>query len=139
MIGGSASVYSAFRTWAQSMTGGEAAVAISPHAAAAYLLGANKLLGYEPTIILDALGGADVGGSGLSVAVIVKDGERIIDVDASKVKSMFEATTNLSDWSGSSKLTTTVTVEKDEGARIKFMVLPKTGSTKQMFIRIRNK
>ena len=139
MIGGSASVYSAFRTWAQSMTGGEAAVAISPHAAAAYLLGANKLLGYEPTIILDALGGADVGGSGLSVAVIVKDGERVIDVDASKVKSMFEATTNLSDWSGSSKLTTTVTVEKDEGARIKFMVLPETGSNKQMFIRIRNK
>lgn len=136
VIGGSASVYSAFRTWAQGMTGGEAAVAISPHAAAAYLLGSNKLFGYEPTIILDAACGANVGGSGLSVVVTVKDGDRVMDVDATKVKSMFEATTDPGDWSGSSKLSTTVTVERDEGTSIRYNVSPINGKPRQMFIRM---
>ncbi|MBO7206652.1 MAG: hypothetical protein J6W10_03455 [Kiritimatiellae bacterium] len=136
VIGGSASVYSAFRTWAQGMTGGEAAVAISPHAAAAYLLGSNKLFGYEPTIILDATGGANAGGSGLSVVVTVKDGDRVMDVDATKVKSMFEATTDPGDWNGSSKLSTTVTVERDEGTSIRYNVSPINGKPRQMFIRI---
>jgi hypothetical protein len=136
VIGGSASAYLNFRSWAQGMTGGEAAVAISPHAAAAYLLGSNKLFGYEPTIILDAAGGANTGGSGLSVVVTVKDGDRVMDVDATKVKSMFEATTDPGDWNGSSKLSTTVTVERDEGTSIRYNVSPINGKPRQMFIRI---
>jgi hypothetical protein len=66
VIGGSASVYSAFRTWARGMTGGESAVALSPHAAA-YLMESTKLFGYSSTINLETFGTGSVNGSAFSV------------------------------------------------------------------------
>jgi hypothetical protein len=137
VIGGSASVYSAFRTWAQSMTGGEAAVAISPHAAAAYLLGATRLFGYPPDIIIAPLNVAAGGGSGLTVSVTVMDGERIVGADSSKVGAMFEATSDLSDWNGASKITPSVTTESGDGNLMRFRVAPSGGTVKSMFLRIR--
>ena len=137
VIGGSASKYIAFRTWALSMTGGEAAVALSPHSAAAYLLGATKLFGYAPTITLGALSTGSGSDSAFTVEVSVKDGERLMDVDAAKIAAMFEATSSLNDWSGSSKLTPTVTIEEDTNSAMRFRILPGSGSARQVFIRIR--
>jgi hypothetical protein len=135
VIGGSASVYSAFRTWARGMTGGEAAVAISPHAAAAYLLGATRLFGYRPDIIIAPLNVA--GGSGMTVSVTVKDGERIVGANSSKVGAMFEATSDLNDWNGASKITPSVTSEASDGDLMRFKVTPGGRTVNRMFLRIR--
>ena len=57
VIGGSAAEYNAFTTWADGMKGatgdvlaGEGAVVANAHAAAAYLLGAERLFESEPRV-----------------------------------------------------------------------------------------
>lgn len=137
LIGGSASKYLDFRTWARGIKGGESAVALSPHAAAAYLLGAESLFGYAPAINLEALEVGIGGGSGMTIGVEVKDGERSVVVDSAKIKSMVEATGNLNDWSGAAKLTPTVTADGMDGAIIRLKVTPGGSSPKCMFIRLR--
>lgn len=152
-IGGSAAEYAAFREWAQCVRqssgnpGGGVAVVASPHAAAAYLLGAERLFENEPTVeITEVSVAADVplsGGEGaaatqMTVAVTVKDGERVVAVDADKVAAMFEATCDLGDWSGASKLTpTATTLGTDASGKMTFTVTPGDGTAEKAFLRIK--
>ena len=146
-IGGSAEEYTAFKTWAGSVKGttgnaqaGEAAVVASPHAAAAYLLGAERLFANAPTVEIGEVSvgdGESAGTTAMSIAVTVKDGESVVAVNAAKVKAMFEATGDLGDWNGAAKLTPEVTVEDGEGATMRFKVTPGDGTAPRAFLRIR--
>ena len=81
----------------------DAAVVANAHAAAAYLLGAERLFENEPKVEIGelAVGEADDGGAlgitrpTMTVAVTVMDGEEAVKCAAEKVKSMFEATSDL--------------------------------------------
>ena len=147
-IGGSATEYNAFKTWAAGVKGvtgdalaGEVAVVANAHAAAAYLLGAERLFENEPTIEIGGLAiaeGESAGTTAMTVAVTVKDGERAVAVTAAKVAAMFEATGDLGDWNGAAKLTPTVTTSgTDASGKMTFVVTPGDGTAAKAFLRIR--
>ena len=148
VIGGSAEEYNAFKTWADGVKGaagdalaGEAAVVANGHAAAAYLLGAERLFENEPTVEIGELSIAESEGAGttaMTVAVTVKDGESAVAVSAAKVAAMFEATGDLGDWNGAAKLTPTVTTSgTDASGKMTFVVTPGDGTAAKAFLRIR--
>ena len=148
VIGGSATEYNLFKTWADGVKGatgdalaGEAAVVANEHAAAAYLLGAERLFENAPTVKIGELAISDVVSAGtkaMTVAVTVKDGERETSVDAEKVAAMFEATSDLGDWNGAAKLTPTVTITgTDASGKMTFVVTPGDGTAARAFLRIR--
>ena len=147
-IGGNAEEYNAFKTWADGVKGatgdalaGEAAVVANAHAAAAYLLGAERLFENEPTVEIGELAIADgesAGTTAMTVAVTVKDGESAVAVSAAKVAAMFEATGDLSDWNGAAKLTLTVTPSgTDASGKMTFVVTPGDGTANSAFLRIK--
>ena len=157
-IGGNASEYNAFKTWAASVKGaagspssatvaGEAAVVANTNAAAAYLLGAERLFENAPKVEIEEVvvgnGGETSGGPGaagpteVTVCVTVKDGEVPVSCAAEKVAALFEATSDLGDWTGAAKLTPTVKVESGEGATMRFTVTPSDGTAPRAFLRIR--
>jgi len=147
-IGGSAEEYNAFKIWADGVKGatgdtlaGEAAVVANAHAAAAYLLGAERLLENEPTVEIDELAVADgesAGTTAMTVAVTVKDGENAVKCAAEKVKEMFEATGDLGDWNGAAKLTPAVTISgTDASGKMTFVVTPGDGTANRAFLRIK--
>ena len=165
VIGGSAEEYGKFKDWAGSVKGigsvsgaaaGEAAVVANTNAAAAYLLGAERLFENAPKVefgevVLRENGthGTDGTGTAISVTVTVRDGEEAVKCAAEKVKEMFEATSDLGDWADgggaavSSKppyqnaLPVEVEVEAGEGATMRFKVTPGDGTTTRAFLRIR--
>ena len=168
---GAAAKYAAFKKWAGSVKGtpgsagaastaGEAAVVANTNAAAAFLLGAERLFENAPVIeiVEAAIGGKGTQETGtqgqgtgtegiaLTVSVIVKDGEDAVQCAAEKVKEMFEATGDLGDWGGSGRdgaqpsqnaLPITVTVEAGEGDTMRFRVTPGDGTATRAFLRIR--
>ena len=157
-IGGNATEYRKFKEWAQGVKvpvggdgggavatqAGEAAVVANTNAAAAYLLGAERLFENAPKVEFGELvvvenGTQGTGGTGtaISVAVTVKDGEEAVKCVAEKVAAMFEATSDLGDWNGAAKIAPTVTVEDGEGATMRFKVTPGDGAAPQAFLRIR--
>ena len=158
-IGGSAAEYAAFKTWAGSVKGagsassaaaGEVAVVANTNAAAAYLLGAERLFENAPKIefeevvvgdgeIVDA-GASTTGhqvGSVVTVTVIVKDGEEAVKCAAEKVKSLFKATSDLGDWNGAAKLDPEVSIEAtDDPTTMRFKVTPGDGTSPRAFLQI---
>ena len=157
-IGGNAVEYGKFKEWAGSVKGmwsasgtvaGEAAVVANTNAAAAYLLGAERLFENAPKVEFGEVGVADGDGGGegggalgitrptMTVSVTVKDGEEAVKCAAEKVKDMFEATSDLGDWNGAAKLTPTVSVEAGDGATMRFKVTPGEGTATRAFLRIR--
>jgi hypothetical protein len=148
VIGGSATEYVAFKTWADAVKGatgdtlaGEAAVVANEHAAAAYLLGAERLFDNEPTVEIGELAisdGESAGTTAMTVAVTVKDGDSAVAVSAAKVAAMFEATGDLGDWTGAAKLTPTVTTSgTDASGKMTFVVTPGDGTASKAFLRIK--
>ena len=90
-IGGSATEYNAFKTWAAGVKGatgdalaGEAAVVANEHAAAAYLLGSERLFENEPTVEIGDCEQASGTGE-FSLAVTVRDGEDAVKCAEEKV------------------------------------------------------
>ena len=142
---------------------GEAAVVANTNAAAAYLLGAERLFENAPKVEFGEIavgesgtggtGGTDGTGTAISVAVTVKDGEEAVACAAEKVAAMFEATSDLGDWAEgggaavSSKppyqnaLSVEVEVEEpvagDSAETMRFKVSLGDGSSPQAFLRIR--
>ena len=101
---------------------GEAAVVANTNAAAAYLLGAERLFENAPNVEFGEVaigeigtqgtGGTEGTGTAIGVAVTVRDGGDAVKCAAEKVAAMFEATSDLGDWNGGAKLSPLVTVEK---------------------------
>ena len=152
-IGGSAAEYNAFKVWASSVKGaggvsaeaaGEAVVVANTNAAAAYLLGAERLFENSPKVEFGGVavgaketGGIEGTGPEISVAVTVRDGEEVVKCAAGKVAAMFEATSDLGNWNGAARLTPTVTVGEGDGATMYFTVTLDTGTKQKAFLRIR--
>ena len=159
---GAATKYAAFREWAGSVKGalgsagaasaaGEAAVVANTNAAAAWLLGAERLFDKQPTIGLEevsvgrSIEDNDQGGSlgtgqpTMTVSVVVRDGEEAVQCAAEKVRAMFEATSDLGDWDGTAKLAPAVTVEGNDGATMRFKVTPGDGASDRAFLRVKVK
>ena len=143
-IGGSAEEYAAFKSWAGRVKGasggavaGESAVVANTNAAAAYLLGAERLFENAPKVEFEELTIGEDGPSDgtMTVSVTVKDGEDSVACSAEKVKSLFEATGNLGDWAGDAKLP--VEVEVIGTSPMRFRVTPGDGSSPSAFLRIR--
>ena len=131
-------------------------VVANTNAAAAWLLGAERLFENAPVVEIGevAIGDEDGGESGglgtsrptMTVSVTVKDGEEAVKCAAEKVKAMFEATGDLGDWAGrrvednapyQNALPVTVSVEEGEGATKRFKVVPGDGTESKAFLRIR--
>ena len=141
VIGGNATNYVAFTTWAKAVAGGAAAVVVNTNAAAAYLLGAERLFENAPKVELALESGnwnlGSGGGMALPISVTVLDGDEAVKCAAEKIKEMFEATRDLGDWNGTDRLTSTVLVEEGEGATLRFKVTPGDGTATRAFLRIR--
>ena len=150
-IGGNAEAYGDFKAWAASVksaggsptAAGEAAVVANTNAATAWLLGAERLFANAPEIELDVESVGEEGGASgtpglaVTVRVMVKDGAEAVKCAAEKVRDMFEATCDLGDWDGASRLTPAVTAEPDDGATMRFTVRPGDGTANRAFLRIR--
>ena len=167
---GAATKYAAFKKWAGSVKGaigsasaasaaGEAAVIANTNAAAAFLLGAERLFENVPRIEIGeiAIGGKGAEGTQgtgsqvhgtMTVSVIVKDGEDAVQCAAEKVKEMFEATGDLSDWAANggslekSQLPVTVNIVEESGsqsAAMRFNVTPGDGTASKAFLRVKMK
>ena len=151
VIGGSATEYAKFKEWASDVLdtaawykAGEEAVANAPYVAAAYVLGAEKLFVNEPVIEIQRLkvdssdpGGGAPSSDGMSVRVVVWDGNYPVTCVAEKVAQLFEATGDLGDWDGDAKLGTSVTVESVMGREMNFKVVPGDGTAPRASLRLR--
>ena len=75
----------------------------------------------------------------VTVSITVKDGEDPAAVASSKVKEMFEATSDLSDWNSvGKKLILTVTdLTQGQSNNLNFKVQPGDGTSSRAFLRIR--
>ena len=143
--------YTAFTAWVNGNNLYQPDVVANTNAAAAYLLGAERLFENAPEIEFGEVaiggdgsqgtGGTEGTGTAITVAVTVKDGEEAVKCAAEKVKEMFEATSDLGDWNGGAKLTPTVTVEEpaaaDSAETMRFKVIPGDGTATKAFLRIR--
>ena len=134
--------YDALVEWADANGIGHQAVRTSLHVWTSYVLGAGTLLENEPEIVIGEVG---VGGDVVLgtthpfviVSVTVKDGGEAIAVDAAKVASMFEATSDLGDWDGAAKLVLTVEQLESADGAMRFKVTPGDGNSSKAFLRIR--
>jgi hypothetical protein len=137
-IGGSASEYRTFKTWASGVAGGEAAAVASTNAAVSYLLGAERLFVNAPEIEFGECKVVAATGE-VTVSITVKDGEDAVAVASEKVKEMFEATSDLGDWNSTGKkLTPTVTdLTQGRSNNLNFKVRPGDGTSPRAFLRIR--
>ena len=143
-----ADVYAGFREWALGVKGSDGGVAsanavlASEYAWGSYLLGAEALFTNEPSIKLEEMA-VETGGDGkrdapgmiLKVSVTVRDGEQVVNVDASKVAALFECTSDLADWTGEAALKPTVAEKGSEGEAMCFEVTP-AGPGARAFLRI---
>ena len=133
--------YSAFKAWVNGNNLYQPNVVANTNAAAAFLLGAERLFKNEPTVEIGelAIGERSSGmlAPTMTVAVTVKDGEDAVKCAAEKVAAMFEATGDLGDWNGAAKLSPMVTIEPGEGATMCFKVTPGDGTVEKAFLRIR--
>ena len=146
VIGGSAEEYMKFKAWAGSVksaggggaVAGEAAVVANTNAAAAYLLGAERLFENAPKVeFVDVTVGEEGADSALTVSVTVKDGEEAVNCTAEKAKALFEATSDLGDWNGAAKLVPTVTVADGDGATMRFKAVIVDSTATRAFLRMR--
>ena len=111
--------------------------------------GADALFENEPEIRIASLALANAQGTGngeqgtavaMTVTVEVKDGEDVVKVAEEKVAAMFEATSDLRDWTGAAKLTPTVSgATRNADNTMTFTVTPGDGTAKSAFLRVKVK
>lgn len=136
--------YGAFRAWADQNSLDHQGVKDSVHAWAAFALGANRLFVSEPRITISDLSVNDGTSNMLtvrkfSVKVGVNDDDGIAAVDAEKMAAMFEATTDLTDWTGNAKIIPYISdITQDQQGIMSFVVTP-DGMPSSFFLRIKVK
>lgn len=110
MIGGDPTKYNAFKTWAGTVTGGEAAVVASAHAADSYLLGQTTLLENAPVSEIKTI--AKTSDTALTLTFEIKDGANAVMVAqtaADYVKGLVQCNEKV-DFGNGTKIDATVTV-----------------------------
>ena len=138
--------YNAFKEWVNGKNLYQPDVVANTNTAVAYLLGAERLFKREPVIEIGEVSVGENGTQGteeakgtMSVSVTVKDGEDSVKCATEKVAGMFEATGDLGDWDGVSKLAPTVIPETGDGATMRFKVTPGDGTASRAFLRVKVK
>ena len=110
MIGGDPTKYNAFKTWAGTVTGGQAAVVASAHAADSYLLGQTTLLENAPVSEIKTI--AKTSDTALTLTFEIKDGANAVMVAqtaADYVKGLVQCNEKV-DFGNGTKIDATVTV-----------------------------
>lgn len=110
MIGGDPAKYTAFKTWADTVTGGQAAVVASAHAADSYLLGQTTLLENAPVSKIKTI--AKTSDTALTLTFEIKDGDNAVTVAqtaADYVKTLVQCNEKV-DFGNGTKIDATVTV-----------------------------
>ncbi len=135
--------YDAFRTWADENGMDHQTVKDSVHAWTSFWLEANRLFMDTPkarieTMALTTANSLPAEIHMMSVKVTVRDGDEVVNVDAEKVATMFEATRDLNDWTGEAKLVPNVrSVTKGDNGMMTFDVILGDGTATSAFLRIR--
>ena len=135
--------YDAFRTWADENGMDHQTVKDSVHAWTSFWLEANRLFMDTPkarieTMALTTANSLTAEIHMMSVKVTVRDGDEVVNVDAEKVATMFEATRDLNDWTGEAKLVPNVrSVTKGDNGMMTFDVILGDGTATSAFLRIR--
>ena len=152
VIGGDAAECIKFRAWALDVKGadgetaGAAAVKASPHASAAYMLGASTLFENEPTITISEMtpgffhAESSVPYQTVAMTVRVRDGKNLKAVDADKLTAMIKATSDLNDWDGPAALPVNIEwkIPFEEGT-VWCSVRVSVGSSKSVFLRVKSR
>lgn len=121
--------YNDFRNWADTVSGGQEAVAASSHAWASYEFGATELFENEPTVTFTSMSIEDPATASMNVRLVVKDGDAEKDVDPESVAKLFEVSANLVTWTDE----VTVTPNPDGSYTVK----PDDPTLKAAFIRLK--
>ena len=109
----------------------------SDHAGDSFAFGVEELFEHEPEVqISDVAVGTGAPGA-MSVAVTVKDGDSPKPVKSAHVAQMFEATTDVADWT-KGRIKANVTDRTGKVATpVEFTVTPGDGTAERAFLRIR--
>lgn len=135
LIGTSPAAYQAFKQWAEGL--GDIAVAASVHAGDSFAFGVEELFENAPEVrFTDIAVNTNAFGT-LDIAVAVKDGDTSKRVSSANVAQMFEATTDLADWTEGRIETDVTDRTKDLATRVEFTVKPGAGMFEKAFLRIR--
>ena len=109
----------------------------SDHAGDSFAFGVEELFEHEPEVqISDVAVGTGAPGA-MSVAVTVKDGDSPKPVKSANVAQMFEATTDVADWTEGQIEATVTDRTKDLATPVEFTVTPGDGTSEKAFLRIR--
>ena len=112
MIGGDPTKYNAFKTWAGTVSGGEAAVVKSAHAADSYLLGQTTLLANALVSEIKTI--AKTSDTALTLTFVIKDGANAVAVaDSASAKAYVASIVQCNekvDFGNGTKIDATVTV-----------------------------
>ena len=139
LIGSSPDAYRAFKAWAEGNGHDDIAVAASGHAGDSFAFGVKDLFENAPEVrFTDVSVNTNASGT-LDVTVTVKDGDEPKPVKSENVAQMFEATTNVADWT-EGRVEAEVadrTGTKEVTTPVKFTVTPGGGTSEKAFLRIR--
>ena len=137
LIGSSPDVYRAFKAWAEGL--GDIAVAASVHAGDSFAFGVEELFENAPEVRFTdvSVNTNESGTLDVTVTVMVKDGDKSKPVKSENVAQMFEATTNVADWTEGRVETTVTDRTKDLATPVEFTVTPGDGTSEKAFLRIR--
>ena len=132
---GIGAAYRAFVAWAQGV--GDVAVLNSDHAGDSFAFGVEELFENAPEVwFTDVFVNANAPGT-LDVAVTVKDGSMPKPVASANVAQMFEATTDVKDWTEGRIEADVTDRTKDLATPVEFTVKPGAGMFEKAFLRIR--
>ena len=135
LIGSSPDDYRAFKAWAEGL--GDIAVAASVHAGDSFAFGVEELFENAPEVrFTDVSVNTNASGT-LDVAVTVKDGSMPKPVASANVAQMFEATTNVMDWTEGRVEAEVVDRTQKVMTPVEFSVKSGDGKSEQLFLRIR--
>lgn len=135
LIGSSPDAYRSFKAWAEGL--GDIAVAASVHAGDSFAFGVEELFENAPEVrFTDVSINANAPGT-LDVAVTVKDGSMPKPVASANVAQMFEATTDVKDWTEGRIEADVTDRTKDLATPVEFTVTPGDGTSEKVFLRIR--
>ena len=121
--------YEDFKKWADTIEGGEDAVAASDNAWVSYEFGVTELFENEPTVTFTSMSIENPATASMNVRLVVKDGDAEKVVDPASVAKLFEMSTNLVTWTDN----VTATPNPDGS----YTVQPTDPTLKAAFIRLK--
>ena len=137
LVGSSKEVYQEFRSWAKKVNGGDVAVANSLHAGDSFAFGVKELFENAPEVQFTEASISTTVSGAFDIAVTVKEGDAPKQVSSEKVAQMFEATTDLADWTKGRIGVTVKALTEGLVESAQFTVTPGDGTAEKAFLRLR--